>query len=91
LKLFTADVSPEKQAIGKTNALIQPNHKAYAQLNKHAYFSQSYTDLHARPFPVSNVPLRVSQVCFLHQEGTAKPLSWHTYMRYAIDTASIPL
>ena len=72
LELFTADVSPEKQKIGKANALIQPNHKAYGQLNKHAYFSQSYADLHARPFPVSNVPLRVSQVCFLHQEGDSQ-------------------
>jgi len=46
--------------------------KQYSQLNKHSYFSQSYADLHARPFPVSKVPLRVSQLCFLHRKGVSQ-------------------
>ncbi|AAZ25280.1 hypothetical protein CPS_2026 [Colwellia psychrerythraea 34H] len=38
--------------------------KQYRHLNKHPYFSQNYADLHARPFPNSVLPLRVSQLCF---------------------------
>jgi uncharacterized membrane-anchored protein len=84
LELFTANVSTNdsetsenyeySEVFGrsKINTQVKPGNKPYSQLNKHAYFSRSYADLHARPFPVSKVPLRVSQVCFLHQEDDSQ-------------------
>ncbi|WP_462157420.1 DUF3422 family protein [Pseudoalteromonas sp. GB56] len=40
----------------------------YTQVNKHARFEYHYAELHARPFSRSKVPLRISQLCFLHDE-----------------------
>ncbi|SEK34131.1 Uncharacterized membrane-anchored protein [Colwellia chukchiensis] len=51
------------------------NHQHYSQLAKHSYFQQSYTDLHARPFPVAKAPLRVSQLCFLHDKAQPEATS----------------
>jgi len=85
LELFTANLtaddsenSEDSKVFGRSqtntqaNTEVKPGNKPYSRLNKHAYFSQSYADLHARPFPVSKVPLRVSQVCFLHQEDDSQ-------------------
>ncbi|WP_432473174.1 DUF3422 family protein [Amphritea sp. HPY] len=43
----------------------------YSQLRKHERFSESYADLHTRPFPVSETPLRVSHLSFLHDENNS--------------------
>jgi len=46
---------------------VQAAGKEYSFLAKHERFNLSYADLHARPFPVSTMPLRVSHLSFLHQ------------------------
>ncbi|GGK59033.1 DUF3422 family protein [Amphritea balenae] len=38
----------------------------YSQLRKHERFSESYADLHTRPFPIGDTPLRVSHIAFFH-------------------------
>lgn len=43
----------------------------YSQLKKHQRFSESYSDLHTRPFPVLQTPLRVSHLSVLHDDGSS--------------------
>jgi len=38
----------------------------YTQLSKHRLFHENYNDLHTRPFPVADTPLRVSHLSILH-------------------------
>ncbi|WP_296062904.1 DUF3422 domain-containing protein [uncultured Amphritea sp.] len=40
----------------------------YSQLVKHQRFHENYKDLHTRPFPVADTPLRVSHLSFLHTD-----------------------
>ncbi len=64
----------EKKTLGNSivNSPLPSPSNFYSQLTKHHYFSQNYADLHARPFSVSKVPLRVSQLCFLHQKDSSQ-------------------
>lgn len=49
-----------------------PESNGYSQLTKHRRFCDSYADLHTRPFPVSTMPLRVSHLSFLNEEGISQ-------------------
>ncbi|MDO6564387.1 DUF3422 domain-containing protein [Amphritea sp. 1_MG-2023] len=42
-------------------------YKHYSQVNTHSRFSDNYSDLHTRPFPILATPLRVSQISVLHE------------------------
>lgn len=60
---------PEQQAKSRIEKTDGSFSKEYSKLAKHSRFSQSYADLHARPFPVSAAPIRTSQLSFLHHDS----------------------
>jgi len=56
----------EKTMLSQDSLAENQPEQGYAKLTKHKRFQQNYADLHARPFLVSTMPLRISQLCFLH-------------------------
>jgi uncharacterized membrane-anchored protein len=68
--------SPDQASADQTEDLLPVKRigKEYSFLAKHDRFVQSYADLHARPFPVSTMPLRISHLSFLHHDNSGHEL-----------------
>lgn len=67
MALITAENSTGESVSRQDAPISEVPATYYSQLKKHNRFNDSYADLHTRPFPVSETPLRVSHLSFLHE------------------------